>query len=451
MKRSNLWVRLAAMLCLISMLFGLVACVKHYDPPVIQNVPEQVEAKEGSDMSAALLDGVIAVGGEDRPEETFACTVTIYDEQGAAVTDCVPGTYRAVYLCDDGVGNVVEAETTLEVIPLDTEPPVISGTKDLEALVGATVSYRDGVTVTDNMDASVQLQIDSAQVNLAAAGTYPVVYSAVDSEGNRAEVTITVTVTEPAPEPEPPAQEEPKEPAIAIPANLTREDIDKLADQVLAKIIKDDMTMRQKVRAVYKHVFKNIKYVGSSDKSDWLIGAYTGFIYGRGDCFNYYSCGKALLERLGIPTVDVQRVGGTSRHYWLLIDFGEGWLHFDACWHPAGYHIDSWMLTEAEVRAYTQKVSHIRKNYFVYDYDNCPVIAVGTPEDEAEARRQMWAERDAAAAGGTVTETPADPAVTDPNAPAAGTVETVIPADQAQTPAAPAAGAADNTPVAEGE
>ncbi len=260
--------------------------------------------------------------------------------------------------------------------PADTEAPVISGAKDLEVVQGGSVSYREGVTVTDNVDEVVQLQIDAGQVNLAEPGQYTVVYSATDSSGNRAEVTIQVTVTKA----EEPVETKPAEPQM--PDVVTREMVDELCDQILAKITKENMTLRQKAYKIYKYVFKNIKYTGSSDKSDWLRGAYYGFIYGRGDCFNYFACSKALLERLGIPTVDLQRVGGTTRHYWLLVNLGEGWYHFDACWHPAGYHIESFMLTEAEVRAYTERVSHIRKNYFVYDYENCPVEVVGTPVEE---------------------------------------------------------------------
>ena len=260
--------------------------------------------------------------------------------------------------------------------PADTEAPVISGTKDLEVVQGGSVSYREGVTVTDNMDANVQLQIDASQVNLAEPGLYTVIYSATDSSGNRAEVTIQVIVTKA----EEPVETTPPEPQM--PDVVTREMVDEMCDQILAKITKDSMTLREKAYKIYKYVFKNIKYTGSSDKSDWLRGAYYGFTYGRGDCFNYFACAKALLERLGIPTVDLQRVGGTTRHYWLLVNLGEGWYHFDACWHPAGYHIESFMLTEAEVRAYTEKVSHIRKNYFVYDYENCPVEVVGTPVEE---------------------------------------------------------------------
>ena len=260
--------------------------------------------------------------------------------------------------------------------PADTEAPVISGTRDLEVEQGGSVSYREGVTVTDNVDANVQLQIDASQVNLAEPGLYTVIYSATDSSGNRVEVAIQVTVTAV----EEPVESKPAEPVM--PEVVTQEMVDELADQILAKIVKDNMTRREKAYKVYRYVYQSIQYTGSSDKSDWLRGAYSGFIYGRGDCFNYFACSKALLNRLGIPTVDLERVGGTSRHYWLLVNLGEGWYHFDACWRPSGYAEEVFMFTEAQVREYTELVSAVRKNYYVYDYENCPVEVVGTPVQE---------------------------------------------------------------------
>ena len=68
-----------------------------------------------------------------------------------------------------------------------------------------------------------------------------------------------------------------------------------------------------------------------SDKSDWKTGAYTGLTAGRGDCFTYYAVSRALLTALGIDNLAVERVGGETRHFWNLVNCGDGWYHFDAC------------------------------------------------------------------------------------------------------------------------
>ena len=261
----------------------------------------------------------------------------------------------------------------------DTQPPEITGTKDLTVAVGESLSYRTGVTVTDDVDESVQLQVDSSGVNLSEPGEYQAVYWAEDSAGNRAEVTVTVTVVA-AVTVEDEDGGETEDVVEAGGKEITLDAVNELADEILAEITNSGMSQREKARAIYDYVHNHIKYTGTSDKSSWLVGAYVGFTRGSGDCYNYFACSKALLTRAGIPNVDLTRVGGNSRHYWQLVDVGDGYYHFDACPHPNSYPLYSFLLTEEQVKAYTKQCSSIRKNYYVYDYDACPVEVVqGTP------------------------------------------------------------------------
>ena len=263
--------------------------------------------------------------------------------------------------------------------PADTAPPVISGAHDLKAAVGESISYRAGVTVTDNSGEAVALQIDATEVDLTRPGEYEAVYWAEDAAGNRAEVPVTVTVIETVTVDEEGsgATEDIEDPAAP---QATQETVDALADEILAQITTDGMSQYEKALAIYNYVHNNIAYTGTSDKSSWLVGAYVGFTRHSGDCYNYFACSKALLTRAGIPNVDLTRVGGNSRHYWQLVDVGTGYRHFDACPHPNSYPLYSFLLTEAEVQAYTEQCASIRKNYYVYDYASCPVEVVqGTP------------------------------------------------------------------------
>ena len=268
------------------------------------------------------------------------------------------------------------AEDPEELEP-DTQGPVISGVQALTALVGETISYRTGVTATDGRDGTVPLAVDSSAVNLSVPGEYQVIYSAEDSAGNRTEVTATVVVTEPEPDAEPP-ESDAKE--------ISLEQVNGLADQILEKILKDGMSKREKARAVFDYVASHVKYVGSSDKSGWIIGAYEGFTTGRGDCFTYFACSRALLSRADIPTVDLQReANSNSRHFWLLADVGEGYHHFDPCPHPTGFPLTCFLLTETQVRQYSVNLaahSSYYKNYYIYDYDACPVPVEGMPTGE---------------------------------------------------------------------
>ena len=266
-----------------------------------------------------------------------------------------------------------EIDRQIEEYGVDMEPPVITGAGDLTVEAGQQVSYRDGVTVTDNMDPSIALQVDAGQVDLNCPGEYPVIYSAVDAQGNETCVTVTITVLEPPPQ----------EPDLTA----TEEQAYELAGGILERILTDGMTQTQKAEAIFQYVSTHVTYVGSSDKSDWAAEACTGFTRGRGDCFTYFACSKALLTLAGIPNVDMERTGGESRHYWQLVDVGDGYLHFDTCPHPTGHPLRCFLLTEAAVRDYSASISNsYYRNYYVYDYENCPVTVVGAPEapqDEA--------------------------------------------------------------------
>jgi len=308
-----------------------------------------------------------------------------------ALAAIVLAVIALAFLIVDRLGTAKD----LPEIVKDVTPPEIHGAVDMSVERGCRLLYRMGVSVTDDTDAEPVLSVDSSAVDLYTPGVYTVIYTATDSSGNETSVSVRLTVTEPAapsddeisvdddihPEDEPVVSDE-----SVLPEGLTVGDVFELADQILAEITNPDMSLRQKARAIYSYVNSHIKYVGTSDKSSWLAGAYIGFTTGKGDCYNYFACSKALLTRAEIPNVDLERVGGTTSHFWNLVDLGEGYYHFDACPHPTGYPLTAFMITEAEARSYTQKAAGVRKNYYVYDYAACPVEVVqGTaPPSEIE-------------------------------------------------------------------
>lgn len=251
-----------------------------------------------------------------------------------------PGEQSVILLLKDKFGNTSEIDSVL-LVKEDTEPPQINGVTDKIVRIGDTISYRKGVTVTDNKDEEVELQIDSSQVNLKEEGTYEVIYTAIDSSGNKATKTAEIIVK-----------------ALVV----TEDDLNELADDVLAQIRREGMTQKELAKAIYTWTKNHIAYTGSSDKSDWMAEAYRGFKNGVGDCFTYFCVSQALLNRAGINNIGLTRMGGRTRHYWSLINVGEGWYHFDATPHKD--HRDSFYLTETEVR----KLTEIRgNNYYVYD------------------------------------------------------------------------------------
>jgi hypothetical protein len=260
------------------------------------------------------------------------------------------GEQDITILLQDASGNLTEITSKLSMKE-DKEPPQILGIEDKTVYMGETISYRKGVYAKDNKDEDLKVDIDSSKVNLKKEGKYTVTYTAQDTSGNKTSVNKTITV---------------------IKFAITEEEVNQLADNILGKITKADMTKIKKAEAIYKWVKAHVNYTGSSDKSDWLAEAYRGIKNGVGDCFTYYAVSQELLTRAGIDNMRVTRVGGKTQHFWNLVNCGEGWYHFDSC--PNRDHKESFMLTDKEV----EKLTEIRgKNYYVFDKSLYPA----TPEE----------------------------------------------------------------------
>lgn len=235
-------------------------------------------------------------------------------------------------------------ESKLSIV--DTTPPLILGVTDKMAYKGNSISYRDGVRVYDNSLEELELNVDSSRVNLRREGKYEVFYSAEDSSGNFTEKRAFITVSE---------------------LEITEDVFDKIVEEVASMILKDSMSKREKANIIYNWTKKHVDYTGNSEKDDWKNEAYCGIKNGKGDCFTYFAVAKALLTHAGIENIDVIRVGGTSKHYWNLVNDGSGWYHFDATRHKDNR--DSFMLTDDEL----EKLNRIRKDsYYNFDYSLYP-------------------------------------------------------------------------------
>ena len=248
------------------------------------------------------------------------------------------GTYDVVYSVTDAAGNTVSVPTTLTVTDDDVSPTIL-GVHDLSAYTGTTVRYDSGIQVRDDKDPSPSLAVDYSQVDLAAPGVYPLVYTARDMTGNETRIEVTVTVAE-----KPNTYVEP-------------ETIEAKADELLKKIVTEDMTAEAKVKAIYAYVRSHYTYSGHSDKTDWMQGAYVMMSSGQGDCFNYFAVAKLLLERCGIPNIDVRKTPnaeGVSEHAWSLVsvDGGSTYYHLDTT-PRVGDGDDFCLVTDAFLDAYS--------------------------------------------------------------------------------------------------
>lgn len=218
------------------------------------------------------------------------------------------GEQKVTIKATDAGGNSTEKEAALNVVE-DTKAPTIKGAEDFSVTIGESISYKSGVSVKDDYDKDVKLDIDSSKVDVNKVGTYPVTYSAKDASGNESKVTIQVTIKE---------------------KEYNEAKVNKMADELLGQILKPNMKEYNKLVAIYNWMHRQMSYVNTSEKGDWIRSAYEGLKYKKGDCYVYASTAKALLTRAGIKNMDIEKIPDKQRHYWNLVDIGEGWYHFDA-------------------------------------------------------------------------------------------------------------------------
>lgn len=258
------------------------------------------------------------------------------------------GEYDVSVVLKDQGNNTTTIESKLTV-KKDIEPPVFVGLSDKTVTIGSTVSYRTDVSVKDNKDENLTFTVDSSAVNMEKAGQYTVTYKAEDLSGNQTTKTITVTVKE-------------KEKS-----SYTVSDVQAKAKSVVNKIIRNDMTQRQKCRKIFDWVKSHVSYVNSSEKSSWTNAAMQAFNKGKGDCYNFWAVTKALLDAAGVENMDLKATKHT--HYWNFVKVEEGWYHLDTT--PRKDKPDLFLRTDEWIDAYSLKHS----NCFSYSKEGKPASA----------------------------------------------------------------------------
>ncbi|MBR5039683.1 MAG: transglutaminase domain-containing protein [Clostridiales bacterium] len=246
----------------------------------------------------------------------------------------------------DAAGNedVVTSHINLKK---DDEAPVIEGAKDISIITGQAIAYKDHVTVTDNADPDIAYTVDNSAVDINTEGTYKVTYSATDKAGNTTSVEITVTV---------------------VYRPYTEDDVWELCDQILAQILKDGMSEKEKVEAIFNWVDWSVKYQGHATKISWVQGAYEGLKNRIGDCFTIASTCHALYTRAGFETFMIERYPITyAQHFWNAVKIDGVWYHCDALTKDDGTRFFMW--DSEKLKTYSD--SH--RGYHYYDADRYDV------------------------------------------------------------------------------
>ena len=263
------------------------------------------------------------------------------------------GEYTLTLIYEDARGRETQYTANM-TLALDTTPPVIDGAGDISVQLGEGISYRSGVSVRDDFDGHLTLEVDSSQVQATQAGSYPVIYTARDHAGNVTTKTVMVWIYQ---------------------ETVTEDMLWREIDALIAAYVSQSASREQQARDVYAYVHERIRYDAYSDKSDWVRAAYEGLRAGAGDCYTYFAISKAFFVRLGIDNMDVKRTEGivTERHYWNLINIGTKeaprWYHFDAC-RLNGVQHSGCLLTDQQLHAYTAKrVDEAGVGNYFYAFD----------------------------------------------------------------------------------
>ncbi|MBQ8235680.1 MAG: transglutaminase domain-containing protein [Clostridia bacterium] len=284
----------------------------------------------------------------------------------SAVQNSTPGVYTVSYTVTDEAGNTAQCtvQVTVKEAP-DTIPPTVLGT-DFQITIGDGVSYKKQIEVSDDKDPAPAISVDNSAVDLEKPGTYPVVYTVTDKSGNSTVLTLYLTIVE-------------KE------YNWTETEkyVYGEAEKILDRITTDSMSDLDVAYAIYRWTKNNIGYWGSSDKTDWIKAAHDALKSGVSDCFGFFAVSKALLTVAEIDTHDMEkdRVSDkVTRHYWLLVNVGDGWYHFDTT-RFRYENSNFFMLTNEEIWAWDNKYYPGTHTYIT---EGVPEVATKSIQDRVD-------------------------------------------------------------------
>lgn len=103
-------------------------------------------------------------------------------------------------------------------------------------------------------------------------------------------------------------------------------------DEIFTEVIKDDMSLEDKIKAIHDYIINNTKY--DTNRSDNKVvsyqsdNAYGALIENYAICGGYADSMKLFLDKLDIPNYKVS----SENHIWNLVYLNENWYHLDLTW-----------------------------------------------------------------------------------------------------------------------
>ena len=292
-------------------------------PPGTYTVTSSTEAKtqactvtvQDTTAPELILKEVKIRPGKEKTMEDFIVSYSDVSGQVAVQMLSQPdfqtlGHQTVTIQASDASGNVNKQDTLL-IVTNDLTAPTISGiAKTMTVEKNSTPDFLAGVTATDKVDGQCQVTVDTSELDLTAAGTYEITYSAMDQSHNVKTAKRKVTVLR------------------------NEEDTKKLVSELAAKLSDDPEKLRNYVRSRIYYNHNN----GGDDP------VYHGFTKRNGNCYVHAVCLKALFDEKGIEN---QLIWTTKKtHYWLIVKIDGVWKHIDPT--PGRLHSKYSLMTDKQ-------------------------------------------------------------------------------------------------------
>ena len=175
----------------------LVACGQNNDKKLqeaadLLAVPSEVVA----DFTVDAKAGEATVAWESKNTDVLTVGATANNKVTINVTLPEEDTEVELEATLTIKGDKLVKKFTVNVLEVDTEAPVIQGTKAEWALElnADKPNWLEGVTAVDNRDGDVEVTVDDSNVDLTQEGIYDLIYRAEDEAGNVATVIVKVLV-----------------------------------------------------------------------------------------------------------------------------------------------------------------------------------------------------------------------------------------------------------------
>ena len=123
---------------------------------------------------------------------------------------------------------------------------------------------------------------------------------------------------------------------IRITRLYTKEQINRInefVDEKLAELINDEMTYKEKIKAIHDYIILNTDYDEIKNKegsSPWASNtAYGVFFQQYGVCSGFSDAMAIFLGRLGLRNFKI----ASNTHVWNAVFVDNGWYHIDVTWN----------------------------------------------------------------------------------------------------------------------